>query len=351
VSAPRRVLVRLPTWIGDAVMVTPALRALRQAWPEARIVFEGRPVLGELLAGTPHHDEFLPDPGDGIAARRRRLRAGDFDLAVLFPDSVRVALAPFLAGIPRRVGFSRDPLRRALLSDALSPPAREGPRLWIPMIERYLGLTRHLGCPDRGDALDLAVDPAAAARVAADLAARGVPPDEALLIVTPGAGFGPSKQWPPEHFAAACDGIADRLGLRPILAPAPGEEAIAREIAARARGPVLARVDPPGDIAELKALVARARLLLTNDTGPRQIAAALATPAVVLIGPTESRLAATHLERQRVLREPVPCGPCHLKRCPLDHRCLTRLAPERAVAAAARLLEARAGGSAPAAAR
>lgn len=112
---PDRILVRAPTWIGDAVMATPVLRALRGAYPQAEIVVEGRPLLAELLAGLDSFDRFLPDPGGGAIAmvsRAARLRRKGFDWAVLLPDSQRAALGPFLAGIPKRIGYARDRLRR-----------------------------------------------------------------------------------------------------------------------------------------------------------------------------------------------------------------------------------------------
>lgn len=334
--------MRAPTWVGDAVMATPALRALRAAHPRARICLEGRPALEGLLRGLPHFDEFLPEAGRGARGalvRARRLRARRFDWALLLPDSARAALGPWLAGIPRRVGYARDPLRRALLSEALPPPRdAAGDRLPIPMVERYLRLTRHLGCPDRGLHEELVVDPQVAARLDADLERRGADPGEALLAVTPGAGFGPSKLWPPEHFARACDELARRFGLRPVLAPGPDEVEIARAVAARARERVICRVDPTVSLEELKALVARARLVLSNDTGPRHVAVALGRPVIVLMGPTDPRHTASNLERQRVLREEVECSPCQLKVCPIDHRCMTRLAPERVLRAAEELL-------------
>ncbi|HEY8156039.1 MAG TPA: lipopolysaccharide heptosyltransferase II [Myxococcota bacterium] len=335
---PRRILVRLPSWVGDAVMATPALRALRAAHPDAWIGAQGRPPLAGLLAGLASFDEFLPDAGQSALANVRALRALRADWAVLLPDSPRAALAPFLARIPRRAGYARDPLRRLLLTDALAPPREAGRRVPISMIERYLRVTRSLGCPDQGTLLELRVEPEAAERVAKDLARRGAPEGARILLVTPGAAFGSSKLWPPEHFARACDGLAQRHGLFPVLAPAPGEVAIAQAVAGRMAERGLVVAAPEATLAELKALVARAALLLTNDTGPRQIAVALGRPAVVLMGPTDPRHTAHHLERQRVLREAVPCSPCHHRICPIDHRCMTRLAPERVLAAADELL-------------
>jgi heptosyltransferase-2 len=327
--------------VGDAVMATPALRALREAQPAAEIILEGRPALEGLLDGIRSFDEFLPDAGGGARAalaRARALRARRFDWAVLLAESPRAALAPFFARIPRRAGYARDPLRSALLTDAVDPTRNNGQRVPVPMIERYLRITRRLGCPDRGTELELHVDRAVAERVAEDLARLGVGARERLLVVTPGASFGTSKLWPPEHFASACDGIASRLDLLPVVAPAPNEIPIARAIAARASQRAIFLVDPPATLAKLKALIARSELVLANDTGPRQIAVALGRPAVVVMGPTDPVHTAHQLERQRVLREPVPCSPCHHKRCPIDHRCMTRLRPERVVRAAAELL-------------
>jgi heptosyltransferase-2 len=288
-ETPRRILVRVPTWIGDAVMATPAFRALRASHPDAEITLEGRPVLADLLRGLSSFDRFLPDPGGGLAAiwtRARELRRHGFDWAVLLPDSPRAALGPWLAGIPRRVGYARDPLRRALVTEALSPPKQGGARLPVPMTERYLRITRRLGCPDRSTKLELVVDAGARERVGARLRGAGIDDESPLVLVTPGASFGASKLWPVEHFASACDGIARRLGLHPVLAPGPGELEIAHQIADQARLPTLALADPSPDIEDVKALVERSRLVLTNDTGPRHIAVALArgTPRSIWSG-------------------------------------------------------------------
>jgi heptosyltransferase-2 len=338
---PRRILVRAPNWVGDAVMATPALRALREAHPGAHITVEGRPALAGLLRGLPTIDEFLPDEArdaNASFARARALRSRRFDWGVLLSDSPRAALAPFVARVPRRIGYARDPLRRALLTDSLTPPRRGRRRVPIPMVERYLKITRHMGCPDRGTHVELVVDPATAGQVEEKLAQRGVSPADRVLLVAPGASFGASKLWPPEHFAGACDGIARRLKLLPVLAPAPSEISIARAIEESICERVVSLVDPPLELEELKALVQRSELVLSNDTGPRQIAIALGRPVVVAMGPTDPRHTAHQLERQRVLREQVPCGPCHYKTCPIDHRCMTRLQPAQAIAAAEELL-------------
>ena len=129
--------------------------------------------------------------------------------------------------------------------------------------------------------------------------------------------------------------------MRTVVAPGPGEIAIAHRMASRMCENGVTWVDPGPRLDEVVALVERASLVLTNDTGPRHVAVALGRPVVVLMGPTDPRITDQHTERQRVLREDVECSPCQLKVCPIDHRCMTRLAPERAVAAAEELLQTR----------
>jgi heptosyltransferase-2 len=318
-------------------MATPALAALRGAHPDAEIVAEGRPYLAGLVRGLPSLDAFLPDV-HRTRARTRRLRAERFDWAVLLPDSVRSALAPFLARVPVRAGYARDPLRRVLLTHALAPPREAGRRAPISMVERYLRITRALGCVDASPRTTLVVDAAAGEAVAKRLAEAGLAPQQRTLVVTPGASFGSSKLWPPGHFASACDQIARSHGLAVVFAPGPGEEALAQEVSRTMQERAVVLAAPPTTLAELVALIAGAALQLGNDTGPRHIAVALGVPAVVLIGPTDPRHTAHQLERQRVLREAVACSPCGLKACPIDQRCMTRIAPERVAAAAAELL-------------
>jgi heptosyltransferase-2 len=322
-------------------MSTPALRALRRAQPQAEIVLSGRPWVGELLAGIGSFDRFVDEPRRHFRATLAHavaLRREGFDWAVLFPDSVRVALAPFLARIPLRIGYARNALRRALLTRVLAPPRTpEGARRPVSMIERYLDVVRPLGCTDAGHELDLLVSPSAAEQVAARLE-RARLGGAGLLVVCPGAHYGASKLWPPEHFARACDLLSER-GLHTVLAPGPGETEIAGAITKAMKSAALNLVDPVIGLPELAALIARARLLLVNDTGPRQMAVALGTPVVTVMGPTDPRHSHHLLERQRVLREDVDCSPCHLKTCPIDHRCMTRLLPERVVAAAGELLD------------
>ncbi len=342
----RRLLVRLPNPLGDAVMATPALRALRRGLPGTEIAVLGQPHHEGLLRGNQSFDAFIPLRGRAwrdVAERARELRGGGYDAALVLPDSARAAIDPFAARIAVRVGYARDVWRRFLLTHAIDPPRDRGVRVAVSMIARYLRLARALGVRDAGDALELHVHADAAERAEALLARAGVAPGEPVLLVTPGAAYGGSKLWPPEHFARAADEIRRRFGLVPVIAPAPNaaEIAIARRVSGAMAERHVALLEPDPSLEVFAAIAARADLVLTNDTGPRHVAVALDRPVVVLIGPTDPRHTAHLLERQRVLFEDVACRPCGRPVCPIgDHRCLVRLAPERAVAAAAELLAA-----------
>ncbi len=275
----------------------------------------------------------------GQLALAKRLRDDAFDWAVLLPDSVRAAVGPRLAGVPRRAGYARDPARRALINDVVPLPRdARGQRLPIPMVERYLRITRNLGCRDQGEHVELAVAPDDAERVAGELRAAGVTSGQGIAVVSPGASFGPSKLWPTEHFAEACNRLERELGLRAVVASAPDELPLARALVERTDHAVLWRPDGSATLGALKALVARSALTLSNDTGTRHVAVALGVPTVVLMGSTDPRHTACNLKQQRVLREDVDCSPCQKKVCPIDHRCMTRVTTDRVVAEARSLL-------------
>ncbi len=318
------------------MMATPALRALRHAHPSAELCVEARPYLRDLLEPLPHVDRFLPDPGRGLSALGRRVRAlrsGRFDWAVLLPNSPRSAVGPFLARIPRRVGYATDALRRTLATQPLAPPSDGGGQVAISMIERYLRVTDSLGCPRVGDWMEVPVTEASRSAVH-----RRVPGQSPLCLLIPGAAFGSSKLWPADRFAAAGDALAAEHGLTCVLAPGPGEQDVARAVADAMSCETVLLEDPVLTLAELTALCARSTLMVTNDTGPRQIAVAMGLPAVVLMGPTDHRYTHHHLGSQRVLQADVDCSPCGKKTCATDHRCMTGLAPEAVVAAARELL-------------
>jgi heptosyltransferase-2 len=338
------IAVFLPNWVGDAVMATPALRALRRHFTAARIVGILRPYVGGVLEGTPWLDGqiFLDTkgpwsrrwPAAALALRRHRP-----DLALLFPNSFRSALVARLAGCRRRVGYARSG-RSWLLSDRLPPlRAADGSFLPSPIIDAYNRLATSVGCPDPGYRMELFTtrnDEEAADRI---WEAGGLDRFAEVVCFNPGAAYGAAKHWPAESFAHLARFFADERGSGVLVLCGPGERDLARQIATLANcTAVHSLADAPLSLGLTKACVRRAHLLVTTDSGPRHFAAAFDRPVVTLFGPTHIAWTETYYPAAFHLQQKVDCGPCQLRVCPLDHRCMKQLTPETVFAAATALL-------------
>ena len=341
------ILVFCPNLVGDTVMATPAFRALRLGWPEARIVAVIKPKIAATLDGGPWFDDRIGfDPKSRRAEERslaviRRLRRERAEVAVLFPNSVRSALMAWAAGAKRRVGYARGG-RGWLLTDRLEPLRdRDGTFTPAPIVDAYLAITRALGCPGDGSRLDLHTTPAD--ELAADEAwlRLGLPTDRPVVVFNTGGAFGPAKSWPEAHFAALARRLTAETEIGGVLVVCgPGERAAARAIvAAAARPNVVSLADEPSSLGLTKACIRRAALLVTTDSGPRHFGVGFDVPTLGLFGPTHIAWTLTHHPRSLHLHHPVPCGPCQRPVCPENHhRCLRDLTPDAVFAAARRLL-------------
>jgi len=338
-----RIVIFAPNWVGDAVMFTPALRAIRARFPRARIALLARPAPAAVLTPNPWTDEILVDRG-GWWANVRALRERRFDLAILAPNSFRSALLAFLGRAGRRIGYVRDG-RGLLLTDRLPPPrAPDGSLAIVPALTYYLNLATALGADASDRRMELAVDDDDAAWAEGVLAEAGTDGKRPAVVLNPGASFGPAKQYPPDRFAAVADALIDRHDAAILINAAPDEQHVADAVAGAMTRPTalnLARMD--NSLGRLKAVVKRAALLITNDTGPRHVAAALGTPVVTIFGPTDPGRTTIDYDRERIVRAVVPCQFCQKPRCPLPsgpehHQCLLNIAPADVIAAADELL-------------
>ena len=327
------------------VMSTPTLRALRQRYCDAWIALLARPVMRDLIAGANWTDEVIEWEPKGRGAGRpglirlaSALRGGRFDWAVLLTNSFRSALLVRLAGIGRRIGYARDG-RSLLLTDRLAVERRDGSIKITRMVDYYGRLAEYLGCPLPGDRLELLADPADDQAIEQRFADLGVSNGRPLVVMSPGASFGSSKLWQPDRFAALADCLIDRYGVVLVVSCGPGEEAIAREIAGLMKREGFVLNDPATNLSEFKSLVRRCDLLICNDAGARHVAKAFGKPVVTIFGPTHPGWTDTDYPLERKIMVPVDCGPCQLKKCPLDHRCMTGVTVEMVSAAAAELLK------------
>jgi heptosyltransferase II len=346
------IAVFLPNWVGDVVMATPALRALRKHYRDARIVYVGRPASLATVAGTPHADATIPDLSNRPPIWRnfrdlvRQLRGLRADLAVLLPNSFRSAAVARLGGAGRVAGYARDG-RGWLLTDKLAPP-RDADGRFTPVsaVDYYADLAAALGARPRSRRMSLPVRPEDTAAADAMLAAAGVAGDGPLVMLNPGASFGTSKMWSAGRYAALADMLIERRGARIIVNAAPSERHIAAWVGQAMRhAPAISFADRDNTLGMLKALLRRCDLLVTNDTGARHLAAAMRIGVVTLFGSTDPAWARIDYPRERLVRVPVPCSPCQQKLCaqpagPAYHQCMEQITPEMVFAAAAELLDA-----------
>lgn len=335
-----KISVVLPNHLGDVVMATPALRALRRGRPEARISAVVRRTLAPVLRGSPWIDEFVAHDiyaASGTLGRfrarlavARELRASE--IVVVLPNSFASAILAFATRAKRRVGYARRG-RGFLLTDAVPAPRVSGRFVPTAMERYYLDLVRHLGCPDTGTHVELFVEPDAERDCDARFLEAGISRSSKLVCLAPGAGFGPSKLWPLDYVAEVAHALrAD--GAQVALVHGPGEEPLAAAIVERAGPGIITLGGERMTLSLLKSVLSRAQLLICNDAGARHVAAAFEVPTIVLMGPTAVGYTNLNLKRTKLLREPVECSPCQLKVCPIDHRCMTRLLPSRVLAEA-----------------
>jgi len=315
-----RLLVVMPTWFGDCLMATPTLRALRGLWPEAHLAVLIRASLRELVEGLPNTDQTVTMPskgrGSSVFSVARQLRKLKFDAAVLLPNSFRSASLVSMAGIPRRIGYDRDG-RGVLLTDRLIP-RREGRKFVpVPTLDYYLSIAHYLGAePTEGDHLmEVATRPEDDQRAAELLAiAKGRP----VVLMNPGAQKH-FKRWPAERFAQLASRCVNELGCAVAVTGSPDE----REVLARVTGAATtAIIDLPKagmNVRLLKSVTKLCAVMVTNDTGPRHLAAACGTPVVTLFGPTTPDWTQIGFDSERQVVADNAGHPDSMKQISVDH--------------------------------
>ncbi len=328
-----KILVRLPNWVGDAVMCTPALHAIRTRWPEAEICLLGREWVSGLYQAQPWANRVLAFDHKnrhsgffGLERLAREIRAEKFDAAVLFQNAFQAAWLAWRAGVPQRIGYARD-ARSWLLTRAIPVPAPGE----VPAHESfyYLELLRRAGWIERlpeVERITIQVSPEAMERAEQILQGAGVPsfPRLTRVAMAPGAAYGSAKCWPVERYAALADRLIAEFGADVILFGSTDELEVAGEIAAAMKRPAV-QLAGETSIADLPALFASCDMFIGNDSGAMHVAAAVGLPVVAVFGPTDPEGTAPVTPQRAIVRHRVACSPCFLRHCPIDHRCMTRV--------------------------
>ena len=361
---PRRILVRGVNWLGDAVMTTPALLRLREKFPAAHITLLAQAKLKDLWLNHPAVDETTPFTADeGVLLIGKKLRAGKFDLAIVLPNSPRSAIETWLAGIPQRLGYAR-PWRNFFLTQTIGSrtgavkmrkrsvdeikrlttanPASGIQNPTIPasvhQIHEYLHLVAATGANPEPLAPQLVVTPdeIETAKIKFGLDKIAVP----IFGLNPGAEYGPAKRWPFMNFILVADEIQQRTDCIWLIFGGKSDAQTANAIwaavgAIKGNRSTMINLAGKTSLRELMALLKLCRVLLTNDTGPMHVAAALGTPVVVPFGSTSPELTGPGLPgdaRNHLIKSDVPCTPCFLRECPIDFRCMNGISVDRVVA-------------------
>lgn len=308
---PLRLLIVLPSWVGDAVMATPTIRRIRDAYPGIFIGALCRPGIDQLFSGSTLFDELhVFSPNTMMASKKaaQKVRPRQYDTALLLTNSFSTALIARLAFIPRRIGYTRD-ARGMLLTDPIAPP-RNADKSWklTPAVDYYWNLASHLLDQDpvdwsihtpttcthlplalpQGVYMELSATDADRAKAAQIIAAAGIKPGQRYAILNPG-GNNPAKRWPADRFAALADHLHSAHAMSVLINGSPAETDLVNQIIASAQSTPVSLPALGNTLGALKPIIDAASIMVTNDTGPRHIAAALSTPLITLFGPTDPR--------------------------------------------------------------
>lgn len=335
-SNPACVVVLAPNWLGDAVMALPAIGDVRRRFPSARLVVAARRAVAGVFDLVPGVDARVTLEWSGrwwqrraFAADARRLRELGADLALLLPNSFAAAWLARRAAISERWGYGSD-MRGRLLSRAVSRPVRS-----MHQGAYYQYLTRELGI--ESGPLEPAVTINAGTSVAAreQLLACGWDGTRSLVVFASGAAYGNAKRWMPSSAARVVTNLVRRRRATCVMVGSPGDAATVREVVGAVDADATPHViDLTGQttIPVLAGVLSLASACVANDSGAMHLAAAVGTPLVALFGPTREDETAPLTRRggrAEVLTHPVSCRPCMLRECPIDHRCMTGIAPDR----------------------
>jgi lipopolysaccharide heptosyltransferase II len=329
-SEIKRIVVRSPNWVGDAVMSLPGLSALRRLFPLADITVAAPAGTADIFLDSKCVNHVVVQRSGGKLAaltNARQLRRGRFNLAVLFQNAFAAAATAFLAGIPVRIGYATD-RRSALLTSAVPLPPWKDERhesFYYLNIVSELGhaIGRSSPVMESGPVFDLPVSMNRRESARHMLAQSGARAGQPVAILCPGSVNSRAKRWPAERYAELADRFSE-AGLDVALVGSPGEINVSKEVGGRAsHKPIM--LTGKTTVGDIVALISIADLVVTNDTGPAHIAAALGTPTLVIFGPTNPLTTYPLSPHAELIRQPPDCAPCMLRDCPIDHRCMTAI--------------------------
>lgn len=356
----KTIVVRGLNWLGDAIMSTPALLRLRQAWPESSITVVTPKKLAELYQHHPAVNDVLSfEPGESVWSVGKRIKEKNFSSALIFPNSPRSALESWLARVPERIGYTRG-WRNLLLTRAVTdrPGAISMQKKSDAEVRRLIrqGVIGNPDLPESAHHLHHYL------HLVAAVGGNPAPIPPLVFIapaeksqwqerwplfqstlpkvgLNPGAEYGPAKRWPLEKFAALASSVEEKKPVAWVVFGGKADQSTAAALVESLKGLKVAKgrsstevVDLAGrtTLRELAVGLAGCRVVVTNDTGPMHLGAAVGTPVVVPFGSTTPDLTAPGLPGDSshfFFKSRVSCAPCFRRECPVDFRCLGGMDP------------------------
>lgn len=340
----KRILIRSTNWVGDAVLTTPAIRAVRKNFPCAEITILAKPWVAPVFHGNRLVDNIMAyDSGGrhkgiiGMSRLIRLLRREKFDLGILFQNAFEAAFLAYMAGIPLRLGFDTD-CRGFLLSHPvrLEPGDKE-----VHEIDYYLAVLERASLKPDGRGLTVAVSDEERRQAGDILETYGITGRDRVVVgINPGAAYGSAKRWPVERFAAVCDEIGESRGSDIVIFGGPGEKNTGRQVSGLTKRPCV-NLCGKTTLREAIALIERCELFITNDSGLMHVAAALGVPVVAVFGPTNPVTTGPSSPESCIVQVPASCSPCLKPECPGDHRCMRDITVDMVLESAREVMEKR----------
>lgn len=331
-----KILIRVPNWIGDSVLTLPAIESIRLNFPQARLWIAAQGWVKDLFVSNNFVEGIIPLPKSkdwkSLRGAARKLKSESFDTGILLTNSFASAFLFYLAKIPRRWGYATDG-RGLLLTNSVRLKNEDLPR---HQVYYYLDLLSGLGLKPYSRKIKLSLPPGETEAARERLLSLGLDLMKPLVILSPGASYGPAKRWPVSRFAELASTFQKRKNAEILIIGSPAESEIAESIrSSMEKKPAI--LTGLTTLPQLLGLIGRAALFISNDSGPMHMANALRVPVVGIFGPTDPEVTGPFEQPSRVVKKDVPCWPCAYRKCPYDHRCMMNIAAEDVLRAAEEL--------------
>ncbi|MDJ0829485.1 MAG: lipopolysaccharide heptosyltransferase II [Desulfobacterales bacterium] len=328
-----RILVRAPNWIGDAVMTTPAMAAIRNTFPDAEISILAKPAIAELFQSHSACDRIIIfDKSNGHKSIQglwqltRELKQSQFDMAILMQNAFQAAAITFLAGIPIRAGYRTDG-RRLLLNYGIPMGSKERQ---LHHVDYYFNMVKALGIKGPNKHLTLECTKQETAWSQDTFGQQ-------YAVIAPGATYGSAKKWKPERFAAVADSLGNQFDFKIVFIGDQGDQATGNQVAAQMQSQPINLIGKTS-VRQMLAIIASSRLLVTNDSGPMHVAAAFNTPLIAIFGSTDHQTTSPQSKNARMIYHRLDCAPCLKRHCPTDHACMEAVTVNDVMATANKLI-------------